>query len=844
MQSFTFHLIGNAHLDPVWLWNWQEGLTEGLVTCRTVLDMMDEFPQMTFIRGESAIYRFIEENDPRTFARIKKQVKAGRWDVVGGTVIQPDTNLPDTETFARQLNHGQRYFESRFGRRSKVAWTADSFGHSAGLPEIYAAAGIESLAFTRPHQAIVPIPSPAFWWEGPGGSRILAYRPAVGWYGSDRTEINDRLDQLLADAQQGNLHNVGAFYGLGNHGGGPSRLQLRDIDAWAKAHPQVKVVHSGLHRLFASIRQEIAKENASFLPVHHGELNFVLRGCYASVAKFKFAYRRGENLLRRAERTAAAVNLSSLAPHFDLENAWDGVLFNSFHDILPGSSIERAYDEQIAWMGQVQHQSQSVELKALTALGAQLDTRVPKPVGDMPSTVPVVVWNPHPRPYEGYVELENGIDYRPAWQYLNRPNELPMQVRGTTGKALPLQVIAQESYSTTEVPWRKRVVVPVSIPAMGWNVLDMGWVEGATIPQISNPTKGTEGEISNGLYGVQAKAGDAGVRILRGGNSLFGKELLRAITVEDPWGSWGGMREEKESVDLSQVRHEWKVTRTQILESGPLRSALWVRMEGGNSWLELTFMVYAGRDAVDVSARVLWNDRSARLKLVMPAGDQARFKMAGTVVERGPLGEVPGGRWIETAGVDGESFGFASDGLYGFDCKDGALRATVVRASRYANDVPAGPDQTPWRPAVDCGELRFKFLFTGGGQRLVDLARELEEPLVVQNAPAHPGKWRKSGSILSLEPAELETLAFKRADDGKGFILRVQETGGRAVNPKLVIGGKRVKLSKVGAWKIATWRLIRRGSNWIAEAVDIVEKKLPAAKPSQRRKTTATANRR
>jgi alpha-mannosidase len=218
--------------------------------------------------------------------------------------------------------------------------------------------------------------------------------------------------------------------------------------------------------------------------------------------------------------------------------------------------------------------------------------------------------------------------------------------------------------------------------------------------------------------------------------------------------------------------------------------------------------------------------------------------MAGTVVERGPLGEVPGGRWIETAGVDGESFGFASDGLYGFDCKDGALRATVVRASRYANDVPAGPDQTPWRPAVDCGELRFKFHYTGGGQRLVDLARELEEPLVVQNAPAHPGKWRKSGSILSLEPAELETLAFKRADDGKGFILRVQETGGRAVNPKLVIGGKRVKLSKVGAWKIATWRLIRRGSNWIAEAVDIVEKKLPAAKPSQRRKTTATANRR
>lgn len=132
MNPFTFHLIGNAHIDPVWLWDWQEGLTEGLITCRTILDSMDEFPRMTFIRGESAIYRFIEENDPKTFARIKKQVKARRWDVVGGTVIQPDTNLPDTEMFARHLNHGQRYFLSRFGRRSRVAWTSDSFGHSAG----------------------------------------------------------------------------------------------------------------------------------------------------------------------------------------------------------------------------------------------------------------------------------------------------------------------------------------------------------------------------------------------------------------------------------------------------------------------------------------------------------------------------------------------------------------------------------------------------------------------------------------------------------------------------------------------------------------------------------------
>ena len=209
MSDLVFHLIPNAHLDPVWLWDWREGLNEGLITCRTTLDTMDENKKLTFIRGETIIYDHIERTDPATFARIKKYVKAGRWDPVGGTVIQPDTNLPDAETFARHFLHGQRYFKEKFGKTSRVAWAADSFGHTAGLPEILAASGIESFAFTRPADNIVPIGSPAFWWEGPGGSRILAYRPPTGWYGCEREEMTKRLDAYLDAARTGALDNVG-----------------------------------------------------------------------------------------------------------------------------------------------------------------------------------------------------------------------------------------------------------------------------------------------------------------------------------------------------------------------------------------------------------------------------------------------------------------------------------------------------------------------------------------------------------------------------------------------------------------------------------------------------------
>ena len=135
MQKVTIHLISNAHLDPVWLWDWREGLNESMATCRAVLNLMDEVPELTFIRGEAVIYQHLERHDPQTFDRIRKYVAQGRWDVVGGTWLQPDTNMPATETFARHFCHGQRYFREKFGKPVRVAWAADSFGHSAGLKE-------------------------------------------------------------------------------------------------------------------------------------------------------------------------------------------------------------------------------------------------------------------------------------------------------------------------------------------------------------------------------------------------------------------------------------------------------------------------------------------------------------------------------------------------------------------------------------------------------------------------------------------------------------------------------------------------------------------------------------
>ena len=829
-SQFTFHLIPNAHLDPVWLWDWREGANEGLVTCRTILDLMDEDKALTFIRGETFIYEHIEKTDPATFARIRKYVKQGRWDPVGGTVIQPDTNLPDTETFARHFVHGQRYLRERFGRTSKVAWAADSFGHAAGMPEILAAAGIKYFAFTRPFNNVLPIPKPAFWWEGPGGARILSYRPPLGWYGCEREEMPKRLDDFLKLAPEFDLHNLVVFVGLGNHGGGPTRKQIQNIRDWAARNPEVNVVFSTLHRFFDVLAAEVAPHPRNFLPTHEGELNYVLRGCYSSVAKFKFAYRRTEAHLQRAEKVQTLLRGMGVSPmrwkkhgrdgHATLYDAWHSLLFNSFHDILPGSSIERAFDDQLAWLGGAYHAAQVIEFDALNRLASQIDTRVDVPKGDLPSGVSLLVFNPHPFAYSGPLELEAALDYRPIWKYSqkdNPPANLPIAVKGPNRKPIPFQIIETEHHAMVGLAWRKRVVVNAQLPAFGWNVFQMVYDESGSLGDKSEP---------NFAYSVVTAPGDFGIQIHRQGKPLFPNPGLQVITVEDPWGSWGGMAEEPESIDLSTVRHVWKVTATRVLESGPIRTALWVRLEAGASRLDLTFKLTSDHPAIDVAARLFLNERSARVKLVIPFGERAEYQVPGGTVVRGPAGEVPGGRWVRVfRGNDSAALGFASDALYNFDAKDGAFRVTLARASRYADDVRTSPDVEPWRPAVDVGELRFNFLLTTDIERLPLLARQLEQPPIAILVPPHPGKLARSGSLAAVSPHSVDVLALKNSEDGKSLILRVHETAGRSTTPKLVLFKKTVKLPKVGANQIATYRLTPTRGGYTATLTDIPELK-------------------
>lgn len=805
-----FHLIANSHLDPVWLWDWREGLNEGITTCRTILTLMEEFPELTYIRGESAIYAHIQRHDPKTFEQIRRQIDRGRWEVVGGTYLQPDTNLPGTETLVRHYTRGLDYFQSVLGRRPTVAWAADSFGHSAGWPEIFAAAGMKAFAFSRPFEHDFHLPKPAFWWEARSGQRILSWRIPIGWYGSERDELPRRLDAFRKEADGWGLEHVPVFYGLGNHGGGPSRRQLRDIQKWADMNRDIKVEHSSLHRFFDLLAGE-----AKNLPVIKGELNFTLRGCYSSAARFKTTYRKTENLLHSAEKTSSLVAMALNTPPAELVPAWEALLFNTFHDILPGTSLERAFDDQFAWLGNAWHQAQRAELDALNALALKIDTRVPEPASDYPTAVPVLVWNPHPYEYDGYVELEAGLDYRPIQAYANRPDALPVELLDAAGRPLAFQSVAPENQFAPHLPWRKRLVTRVRLPAFGWQVLRMAWKEKPKLAaKTASKVKTRRGKIGNGLYEIKARPGAGKIDILHRGRSIFKTGGLEIASFEDIWGSWGGHDGERAAESISTGKKVWKIEAVDVIEAGPERAVLAVRLAGQASRLDLSFRLYRGTEQVEIVGRLFWAESGRRLKLLLPSESKAEFDVPGSVMKRGPQGEVPGGRWVKTSG-----FTFLSDAIYNFEMTAAGLNATLVRSAPYACSDRAKPSEKPWRPYMDLGEHRFRLLLAPPNADREPLSAQLEQPPVCLATAAHAGELRGKGALGKLSARHVRLLALKPAQDGRGFVVRVQETTGRPTSLQFQFQDKTIDLGAIKAFEIASWRLQKQGASWHATRV-------------------------
>jgi alpha-mannosidase len=449
MPRPTIHLICNAHLDPVWQWRWEEGCSEALSTFRNAVQLLKENDDLIFNHNEAILYQWVQKYDPALFKEIQSLVRKGRWAISGGWFLQPDVNMPGTESLIRQIITGRAYFKEYFDVEPRVACNYDSFGHTAGLPQILKLAGYKMYVHMRPQQHEMAIPADFYRWRGIDGSEIPAYRISVGLYHTEFNNIEQRLREGTEFALKQN-RDIGLFWGIGDHGGGATRKDLEIIRKFIERERRVEFVHSTTERLYERLQSHLPDA-----PLVDTDLQRVFTGCYTSLSRVKRAAAKSlaQIIQTEALRTALWWLHEAAYPENELDEIWKGHLFNDFHDILPGTCIEPAEQDALKMFGRVEELARQLQLETAVAYAQQIPAEN--------AYLPVTVLNANPSMKILPVEFECMFDYRPAWE-----GEWHLHLYCPNGTEIP----CQEEQPEALLPffdWRRKISFYAELPAVG-----------------------------------------------------------------------------------------------------------------------------------------------------------------------------------------------------------------------------------------------------------------------------------------------------------------------------------------------------------------------------------------
>ncbi|MBN2392669.1 MAG: alpha-mannosidase [Anaerolineae bacterium] len=764
MEDNILFMIGNAHIDPVWLWRWQEGFQEIKATFRSALDRMKEDEDFVFVASSAAFYAWVEQNDPAMFAEIRESVADGRWGLVGGWWVEPDCNLPGGESFVRQSLYGQRYFQSRFGRIARVGYCPDSFGHNAVLPQILKRSGLDFYVFMRPgphENADLPH---LFWWEADDGSRVLTYRipHAYGTSGSQLEAHIWRSSELLAADPHASM----CFYGVGNHGGGPTKENLALIHTLGEDESLPMLTMALLEPVFV-----ILSEQRIRLPVVHDELQHHASGCYAAHSGVKRWNRQAEQALMAAEKWSTLASWTNKLPYpaADFERAWKNVLFNQFHDILAGTSIETAYDDARL----LYDEARAIAARATNAAVQSLAWQVR--IQPEPETIPVVVFNSHA--WESRVPVEvtlGGFDATPS-------------IVDETGASVPVQPVCPEA----TVPNISKLSFVAELPALGYRTYRVKKSADAAeecTSEYATPGQADEFVLENASFRLEFDAADGGVRLFdkRVEAEAFNAPAARAIVIDDPSDTWshGVFRFDGEVGAFA-------VERIQLLEHGPVKSVARVTSVYGSSWLTQDFALYQSLPQIDVQVTVDWHEPFKLLRLTFPLNlsvPKATYEIPyGHILRPTDGDEEPGQSWVDVSGIlRGTEIAYGlsllNDGKYSFSVDGAVLGMTVLRSPIYAHHVPCTPDPEGVYTFMDQGLQQFRYTLlphTGTWQQAqpIQRAAELNQPPVVLKETYHPwGRLPQRAAFIAVEPDNIVVSVLKQAEGSDAWIMRCYET--------------------------------------------------------------------
>ena len=815
--QITVHMIGNAHIDPVWLWPLSEGRAEVLSTYRTALALLQEFEGYVFTSGGSVTYQWVAEDDPELLRAIHQAVAQGRWALANGWWLQPDCNIPSGESLARHALYGQRFLQENLGQRARVGYNVDSFGHAGTLPQLLKLGGLDSYVFFRPGPHEKVLPQGPFWWEAPGGARVLACRPPLHYCSPEDTNVMERMAAAAAEAPEG-LPLVMCFYGVGNHGGGPTRRNVQAIVEAMCTGGAVKPVFSAPERYF----NEVARLGRSW-PVVHDDLQHHSRGCYTALSRVKRENRQAEQALMAAERLSALATIACDVPAATgrLRQAWQGVLLNQFHDILAGTSIREAYED--VWRNYERARNVAAEMQetALQALSARVH------VADRGR--PVIVWNPLAWERTDVVHLALPMgDWRHDVAGLRYPGQ-PI-VEDSAGLQLPCQIVDVELDHNTYVV---HLEARVTAPALGMRVLYVNLPETDVPSKAPQPTYADT--LENGVYWLKLDPETGGlvsVWDLEQGMELLAGPAAVPLVIEDPSDTWShDVRSFRKVIGRFQADGpaEW-------VQDGPVRRTLRVRSCWGRSKMTQEISLYPAVRAIDVTMTVDWHEQHKMLKLAFPLNlhDPQVTASApyGWIVRQANGEEEPCQAWVDLSGRAGEKtqgLCLLNDSKYGYDALDNELRLSVLRSPIYAFHDPRKMVPGITYHYTDQGEqvLRYRLLPHVGQWGVANPARqseELHQPLIARPVAAHQGTWQDL-SLLRVAPEHVVLTTAKLAEEGDRFIVRGYEAAGKPAHLTLTSDLMGVSWSHdVGPHEIWTLALPLQGGE--PEALNLLEEPL------------------
>ncbi len=787
----TLYMIGNAHIDPVWLWRWQEGCHEVLASFRSALDRLNEEPDFLFISSSAAFYAWVEQLEPAMFEEIRARVREGRWAIVGGWWIQPDCNIPSGESFVRQGLYGQRYFKEKFGVTARVGYNVDSFGHNGALPQILKRSGLDSYVFMRPGPQEKGLPARLFWWEADDGSRVLAYRLPFE-YGTGGRELDRHIGRCAAELREP-LDELMCFYGVGNHGGGPTIENLWSIRRLAADPALPTLIFSTPDRYFEAIRARDLP-----LPTVHDELQHHASGGYAAHSGIKYWNRRAEWAVLTAEKWAAvAARVVGLPyPTAEFARAWRGVLFNQFHDILAGTSIESAYVDARNLHGE----ALTIADRALNAATLALCWRMAIPQEE--GATPLVVFNPHAWPATMKVEAE----------FARLTDEHGLL--DDAGRAIPWQLVQSESVTNG----RSRLAFVADLPPLGYRVYRV--VRGAA-PQPESPVIATDTTLENECLRLTI---DPATGYLL---SLYDKRHVTEALIA-PGAVPSVLRDESDtwSHNVFSFRDEigrFRATSVRLIAHGPVESTIRVISEYGRSRLVQDFALRPGSDLIEVSATVDWHEHFRALKLRFPINvhfHRVTSEIPYGSIERAADGtEEPGGSWLDISGSGRQTntrYGVSllNDGKYSYDVDVRDMGLMILRSPIYAHHNPAVPQPDTEYRFIDQGVQRFRYALyphADGWEAAgtVRRAAELNAPLIAMVATGHPhGLLPLRAGFATTTPDTIVITALKEAEDGDALIVRAYESARTATRATIDLPGwGRTIEAAFGPAEIKTFRV-------------------------------------